>query len=70
MQDYLLAVFFTFGNQPVFESLGSDQNEILADNSTFKIFDGFLMRVDNAFSREGWRFIWTFDELFGRTKRW
>jgi outer membrane translocation and assembly module TamA len=36
----------------------------------FKIFNGFLMRVDNAFSNEGWRFIWTFDELFGRTKRW
>ena len=36
----------------------------------FKIFDSFLMRVDNAFSSEGWRFIWTFSELFGREDRW
>ena len=36
----------------------------------FKLFDSFLMRVDNAFSSEGWRFIWTFSELFGRQDRW
>ncbi len=36
----------------------------------FKIFDSFFMRVDNAFSPEGWRFIFTFSELFGREDRW
>ena len=36
----------------------------------FKLFDSFFMRVDNAFSTEGWRFIFTFTELFGRQDRW
>ena len=36
----------------------------------FKLRDNFFMRVDNAVSRESYRIMLTFGDVFGREKRW
>jgi hypothetical protein len=36
----------------------------------FKINEKFFMRFDQAVSREGYRWMWTFDDVFGREQRW